>query len=99
MLRRLCAVLFVVLVLSPVNAPFQTCGDTLIPVKGPSASDTESITLIGPIVESGARRVTALTTFSVCVLPHFKHAVAFDPPLVLMPQRGSSTSLSSVLRR
>jgi hypothetical protein len=100
MMRRLCAVLFVVLVLSPFNAPFQTCGDALIPASGPSATDTHSILLIGPLVEGGTRRATANATSQAFTLPRFQQCIAFGSPFVPSAQPGSPASvLSSVLRR
>jgi hypothetical protein len=92
--------MFVVLVLSPFNAPFQTCGDALIPANGPSATDSHSVPLVGPLVEGGTRRATAMGTPQAFTLPRFKQFMAFGAPFMPTAQPGSPASVpSSVLRR
>jgi hypothetical protein len=77
-----CALLLILLTVSPFTAPFRTCGDTLLPDSSPTAHDADSNAQTGSPVERIVRRVTPLAP-----LPKF------DVPL---PTRSTAVEIRSI---
>jgi len=93
------AVLLILLVAAPFTAPFQTCGDTLVPDSSrPIAHDADSGSRIGSPVERIVRRVTPLAPLPAFEVPLAARATAVDLPSIAEADPFNASPQSIILR-
>jgi hypothetical protein len=60
MLKKLCALVFLALAISPFTAPFQTCDEAGATVVGPVHSENDNGSLVPPLVTKAGRLTVAV---------------------------------------
>ena len=60
MLKKVCALVFLVLAVSPFTAPFQTCADATAAVVAPLNNESDPGSLVSPLVTKAGRLTVAV---------------------------------------
>lgn len=94
-----CALLLILLTVSPFTAPFRTCGDALMPDSSrPTAHDSDSNSRIGSPGERIVRRVTPLAPLPAFDVPFPTRSTAVDIQSIAEADPFIASPQSTVLR-